>query len=67
VGKSTKVSIERFLVEIDRTDRDVGPGVGLGEELRLSGDVVGTGLSFKDILVHLAAFPPPTLVGGMLE
>jgi hypothetical protein len=24
----------------------IGPGVGLGEELRLSGDVVGTGLSY---------------------
>ena len=67
VGKSTKVSIERFLVEIDRTDRDVGPGVGLGEELRLSGDVVGTGLSYEDILVHLAAFPSPALVGGVHE
>jgi hypothetical protein len=63
VGKSTKVSIERFLVKIDQVERDVGPGVGLGEELRLSGDVVGTGLSFKDILVHLAAFPPPSLIG----
>ena len=65
--KGTKESVERFLVEIDRTDRDVAPGVGLGEELRLCGDVVGTGLSFEDILVHLAAFAAPTLVGGMLE
>jgi hypothetical protein len=67
VRRSTKVSIERFLAKIDQVERNVGPGIGLGEELRLSGDVVGTGLSFEDVLVHLAAFPSPTLVGGMVE
>jgi len=57
--KGTKVAIERFLAGIDSTDREVGPGVGLGKELRLSGAVVGTGLSCEDILLHLAAFPAP--------
>ena len=57
--RGTKVSVERFLAEVGATDHDEAPGVGLGEEVLLSGEVVGTGLSFEDILVHLAAFPLP--------
>ena len=37
-----------------------GRGVGLGEEILLSGNVAGIGLTYEDRLVHLAAFRAPT-------
>ena len=50
--------IERFLVEVDTTAHDGGPGVGLGEEILLRGAVTGIGL-YNERLVHLAAFQVP--------
>jgi hypothetical protein len=50
-------AIERFLTEVGASDRELGPGVGLGEEVLLKGDVAGIGLEFEGLLVHLAAFP----------
>jgi hypothetical protein len=52
-------AIEHFLSQIDGTGRDIGRGVGLGEEILLHGDVAGIGLMFENSLVHLAAFPTP--------
>jgi hypothetical protein len=50
-------SVERFLAEVDANDRGTGPGVGLGEEILLRGDITGVGLSYERHLLHLAAFP----------
>ena len=52
-------AIERFLAQVDTTERDTGRGVGLGEEILLRGDIAGIGLSYEECLVHLAAFPAP--------
>ena len=52
-------AIERFLVQVDTAARDTGRGVGLGEEILLHGDVAGIGLTYKDRLIHLAAFMAP--------
>jgi hypothetical protein len=53
-------AIERFLGEVDAAARGVGRGVGLGQEILLSGNVAGIGLTYEDRLVHLAAFMAPT-------
>ncbi|MGA3146865.1 MAG: DUF6569 family protein [Acidimicrobiales bacterium] len=50
-------AIERFLAKVDTTPKDGGPGVGLGEEIVLRGQLSGVGLSYDKGLVHLAAFP----------
>jgi hypothetical protein len=52
-------TIEHFLARIDGAGRDIGRGVGLGEEILLHGDLAGIGLIFEGSLVHLAAFPTP--------
>jgi hypothetical protein len=52
-------AIERFLAQIDGTACETGPGVGVGEEVLLRGEVAGIGLLYDDFLVHLAAFPVP--------
>jgi hypothetical protein len=52
-------AIEHFLAQIDGTGRDIGPGVGLGEEIMLRGEVAGIGLIYERSLVHFAAFPIP--------
>jgi hypothetical protein len=52
-------AIEHFLAQIDRTGRDTGRGVGLGEEILLRGEVAGIGLLYERSLVHFAAFPIP--------
>lgn len=57
--RCAKKSVERFLAQVDSTNLYGAPGIGLGEEVLLAGDIVGTGLAFDDILVHLAAFPKP--------
>lgn len=49
-------SIERFLRRVDSADRGTGRGVGLGQEIVLSGEVIGIGLTYKGRLVHVAAF-----------
>jgi hypothetical protein len=51
--------IEHFLAQIDGTGRDIGRGVGLGEEILLRGEVAGIGLIYESSLVHFAAFPVP--------
>jgi hypothetical protein len=50
-------AIERFLAEVGTSERELGPGVGLGDEVLLRGDVAGIGLEYEGSLVHLAAFP----------
>jgi len=62
-ARGTKVSVERFLAQVGSHPHQTGRGVGLGDEIHISGDVVGTGLAFDDVLVHLAAFPAPAVVG----
>ncbi len=52
-------AIEHFLAQIDGTARDMGRGVGLGEEVLLRGAVAGIGLVYERSLVHFAAFPTP--------
>ena len=52
-------AIERFLNQIDGATRGTGPGVGLGEEILLHGNVAGIGLAYEDRLIHLAAFTTP--------
>lgn len=52
-------AIEAFLAQVDDSIRDIGKGVGLGDEVLLRGRVAGIGLSYGDHLVHLAAFPAP--------
>jgi hypothetical protein len=53
-------AIEHFLAQIDDAGRDIGRGVGLGEEVLLrGGEVAGIGLFYESFLVHLAAFPNP--------
>jgi hypothetical protein len=52
-------AIEHFLAQIDRTGRDIGRGVGLGDEILLHGDLAGIGLIYEGSLVHFAAFPTP--------
>jgi hypothetical protein len=49
--------IVRFLAQVDINGRRTGPGVGLEEEILLSGDITGVGLSYERRLLHLAAFP----------
>ncbi|MDA8312657.1 MAG: hypothetical protein M0Z46_19030 [Actinomycetota bacterium] len=51
--------VELFLAQVDHAPCAVGPAVGLGEELRLSGSVTGLCLRVDRQLVHLAAFPRP--------
>jgi hypothetical protein len=58
-GPDSITAIERFLAQVDATQRDTGEGVGLGEEVLLRGEVAGIGLSYEKCLVHLAAFPAP--------
>ena len=52
-------AIQHFLVEVDMAERGGGRGVGLGDELLLSGSVAGIGLALDEHLVHLAVFPVP--------
>ena len=52
-------AIEQFLAQVDGTGRDIGQGVGLGDEVLLRGEVAGVGLTYENHLVHLAAFPVP--------
>ena len=52
-------AIEHFLAQIDGTSRDIGRGVGLGEEILLRGEVAGIGLIYESSLLHLAAYPIP--------
>lgn len=54
-----QMSIERFLAQVGATRCDPGRAVGLGEEVRLRGEVAGVGLTYDDRLIHLAAFPVP--------
>jgi hypothetical protein len=49
--------IVRFLAQVDENGRGTGPGVGLGDEVLLRGDVTGVGLTYGRHLLHLAAFP----------
>lgn len=49
-------SVERFLRQVNSASRDSGRGVGLGQELGLSGEVTGIGLTYEGSLVHVAAF-----------
>jgi ARG/rhodanese/phosphatase superfamily protein len=49
-------SIERFLRLVGSASRDTGRGVGLGQEIVLSGEVTGIGLTYEGSLIHVAAF-----------
>jgi hypothetical protein len=57
-------AVEAFLALVAASARDSGQGVGLGDEVLLSGRVAGLGLSYEDHLLHLAAFPAPNDAGG---
>ncbi len=57
LGRDPIRAIERFLADVGGSDRELGPGVGLGDEVLLKGDVAGIGLEYDGSLVHLAAFP----------
>jgi hypothetical protein len=52
-------AIEHFLAQVNVTGRDIGRGVGLGEEILLRGKVAGIGLVYESSLLHLAAYPIP--------
>ncbi len=52
-------SIERFLRQVDSAVRATGRGVGLGDEIALSGEVTGIGLTYEGTLIHVAAFAVP--------
>jgi hypothetical protein len=64
-GSESIDAIERFLAEVDVSGREIGQGVGLGDEVLLHGVVTGVGLTYENRLVHLAAFP--VLAGGKCE
>ncbi len=53
----TRDDIEAFIARIEAAELDERPGIGLGNELSLSGGVVGVGLRWDSELLHLAAYP----------
>jgi len=61
--RGTKVSVERFMAQVASTPHETGRGIGLGDEVHISGEVVGSGLAVEDVLVHLAAFRVPAKAG----
>jgi hypothetical protein len=52
--------VQEFLELINRCEVDAGDGVGLGSEVLLRGPVVGIGLEYEGIQIHLAAYPAHT-------
>jgi hypothetical protein len=58
-GRANIAQVERFLLQVDRSEAVPGPGIGLGEELRLHGNVTGLGLRLDADLIHLGAFLEP--------
>jgi hypothetical protein len=50
-------SVVRFLAQVEANGLGTGPGIGLGEEILLRGDITGIGLTYERRLLHLAAFP----------
>jgi hypothetical protein len=50
-------TVERFLGQVEAAGWRRRPGVGLGDEVRLAGEIVGIGVAMGGRLVHLAAFP----------
>ena len=61
-GTALVSEIEQFLSRVNKAKAAVGPGVGIGEEVRLEGAVTGVGLRVDGELVHLGAFPEPDQV-----
>jgi hypothetical protein len=62
-SRTLVATVERFLAEVASERSDTGPGVGMGEEVRLQGRATGLALVLEGELVHLAAFPQPEPFG----